>query len=47
MFTVNSIVAKTWAEAVKKGDKQLADVPNLSNLIAVVTQLVEGVEADV
>lgn len=44
MFTVNSIVAKTWADAVRKGDKKLEEVPNLSNLIAVVTQIVEGGE---
>ncbi|MEK5070784.1 hypothetical protein [Sporosarcina sp. FSL K6-1508] len=47
MFTVNSIVAKTWADAVKKGDKRIEEVPVLSNLIAVVTQIVESGESDV
>lgn len=47
MFTVNSVVAKAWANAVIKGDKKLEEVPNLSNLIAVVTEIVEEVEADV
>lgn len=47
MFNKNSAVARIWADAVKKGDKQLEDVPNLSNLIVVVTSIVEEVEADV
>ncbi|MBC3901424.1 hypothetical protein GH811_17630 [Acetobacterium malicum] len=42
MFNENSIVAKVWADAVLKGNKELSDVPNLSNLIAVVTIIVEG-----
>ena len=42
MFNENSIVVKVWADAVLKGDKELSDVPNLSNLIAVVTAIVEG-----
>lgn len=47
MFNENSIVAKVWADAVLKGDKKLSDVPNLSNLIAVVTAIVEGGEVNV
>lgn len=47
MFNKNSAVARIWADAVKKGEKQLEDVPNLSNLIAVVTSIVEEVEANV
>lgn len=47
MFNENSIVVKVWADAVLKGDKELSDVPNLSNLIAVVTILVEGGENNV
>ncbi|MCG7345301.1 hypothetical protein MHZ92_14270 [Sporosarcina sp. ACRSL] len=47
MFTVDSVVAKTWADAVKKGEKKLEEVPNLSNLIDIVTQIVEGDEANV
>ncbi|UYO61788.1 hypothetical protein LNN31_13485 [Acetobacterium wieringae] len=47
MFNENSIVVKVWADAVLKGDKELNDVPNLSNLIAVVTAIVEGGEINV
>jgi hypothetical protein len=47
MFTVDSIVVKVWVDAVLKGDKELSDVPNLSNLIAVVTTIVEGGESNV
>lgn len=42
MFTTESAVANIWANAVKRGDKQLEEVPNLSNLIDVVTQIIEG-----
>lgn len=44
MFHEKSIVANVWADAVKKGDRELEEVPNLSNLVAVVTQIVEGGE---
>lgn len=44
MFTKDSVVANVWADAVKKGDKQLEEVPDLSNLVAVVTEIVEGGE---
>lgn len=47
MFNENSIVVKVWADAVKKGEKQLSDVPNLYNLIAVVTTIVDGGEDNV
>ena len=47
MFNENSIVVKVWADAVLKGDKDLSEVPNLSNLIAVVTAIVEGGEINV
>lgn len=47
MFTEKSIIVKVWGNAVLKGDKQIEEVPNLSNLIAVVTAIVEEVEADV
>ncbi|URN85142.1 hypothetical protein [Acetobacterium wieringae] len=42
MFNANSIVVKAWVEAIQKGSKTLEEVPNLSNLIAVVTAIVEG-----
>ena len=47
MFNEDSIVVKVWADAVLKGDKKLSDVPDLSNLIAVVTAIVEGGENNV
>ncbi|HHX67337.1 MAG TPA: hypothetical protein GX708_04685 [Gallicola sp.] len=47
MLTKNSIVAKVWANAVLKGDKTIDEVPNLSNLIAIVTLIVEEVEVSV
>lgn len=47
MFTKDSIVAKTWANAILKGDKTKDEVPNLSNLIIVVLSIVEEVEANV
>ncbi|WP_277679640.1 hypothetical protein [Gracilibacillus dipsosauri] len=47
MFTKDSIVARVWADAVIKGEKDLEEVPDLSNLIDVVTEIVEGGESDV
>lgn len=47
MFTVDSVVPNVWANAIVAGDKTLEEVPNLSNLVAVVTEIVEGVEANV
>jgi hypothetical protein len=47
MFNEESIVVQTWVKAVRSGEKLLADVPNLSNLIEVVTQIVEGDETNV
>lgn len=47
MFNKNSIVVKVWANEVMKGNKELSDVPNLSNLIVVVTLIVEGGENNV
>lgn len=44
MFNEKSVVARVWADAVKKGNKQLSEVPNLSNLIDIVTILVGEVE---
>ena len=43
MFTRESVVARVWANAVIKGDKKLDEVPNLSNLITIVTLLVQEV----
>lgn len=48
MFDKGSFVARTWAEAVKKGDKSIEEVPELSNLIDVVTSIIpEEVESSV
>lgn len=44
MFTENSIVVKAWVEEIQKGNRTLEEVPNLSNLIDVVTGIVEGGE---
>lgn len=44
MFDENSVIVQTWVKAVSNGDKTLQDVPDLSNLIDVVTSIVEGVE---
>lgn len=41
MFNENSMVVRVWADAVRKGDKQLSEVPNLDNLIEVVTSIIE------
>lgn len=44
MFTENSIVVKVWASEIVAKRKALSDVPNLSNLIAVVTAVVISME---
>lgn len=47
MFTKDSVIVQTWAKAVRNGNKELSEVPNLSNLVAVVTEIVEGGEPNV
>lgn len=42
MFTIESVVANTWAKAILRGDRKIEEVPNLSNLIAIVSQIIEG-----
>jgi len=42
MFNENSVVVQVWVKAVQNGTKTLAEVPNLSNLIEVVTSIIEG-----
>lgn len=44
MFTENSVIVKVWASEVFAKRKELRDVPNLSNLIAVVTTVVASME---
>lgn len=41
MLTKNSVVAKVWANAVLQGNKTITDVPDLSNLIEIVTMIIE------
>lgn len=41
MFNRDSMIAKIWANAVLKGDKTIDEVPDLSNLIDIVTIIVE------
>lgn len=40
MFDKNSMVVKAWVDRIRKGDKSLEEVPNLSNLIDVVTNII-------
>jgi hypothetical protein len=40
MFTKNSIVVRTWVDAIKKGEKSIEEVPALSNLIDVVSNII-------
>ncbi|WP_342541056.1 hypothetical protein MHI39_08260 [Heyndrickxia sp. FSL K6-6286] len=47
MFDENSIVAITWAKAVLKGDKKLEEVPDLFNLIEIVSEIIKGGEINV
>ena len=47
MFTVDSVVPNVWANAIKRGEKTIEDVPNLSNLIDIVTKIIEGVVENV
>lgn len=42
MFTTDSVVANAWANAIKRGEKTIEDVPNLSNLIEIVTTIIKG-----
>lgn len=47
MFTTESVVAKTWANAVIEGEKTLEEVPNLSNLRVIVSEIMEEAETNV
>lgn len=47
MFDKNSIVVSTWVRAVMKGEKGIEEVPNLLNLIEIVTEIVQGGENNV
>lgn len=41
MFNENSMVVRAWVDKIRKGEKSLEEVPNLSNLIDVVTTIIE------
>lgn len=45
MFNTNSGLVKLWVEAVKTGMYELEQVPNLSNLKQVVTDVINGTAA--
>lgn len=47
MFNKNSMIVKAWVDVIKRGDKTIDDIPNLSNLIDVVTTIMAEVEANV
>lgn len=42
IFTDKSIVVCVWVDAIKRGDKNLEDVPKLSNLNEIVTKIIKG-----
>lgn len=47
MFTTESVVANSWARAILRGDRKIEEIPNLSNLIIIVSKIIEGVEINV
>ena len=44
MFNKNSTLPKVWAEAIRKGERSIEEVPILSNLRVVVNIILEGGE---
>lgn len=42
IFSESSVVVRVWVDAIKRGDKEIEDVPELSNLIQIVTKIIEG-----
>lgn len=40
MFTKNSGLVKVWLRLIKQGKKTIEDVPNISNLIEVIKNLI-------
>ena len=47
MFNKTSIIVNTWVKAVLKGDKKLEEVPDLFNLIEIVSEIIKGGEINV
>lgn len=41
VFTENDIVVKTWVKYVRNGKKKLEDVPDIGNLIEIVTDVLK------
>lgn len=41
MFNENSGLVKTWVDLIRRGQYTIYDVPNLSNLRAVVSSIIE------
>lgn len=41
MFTKNSGLVKVWLRLIKQGTKTIEDVPNISNLIEVIKNLIK------
>ena len=42
MFHKDSVIVRVWVDAIKRGDKTIEDVPQLSNLIEIVTTTIKG-----
>ena len=42
MFNANSGLVRIWVNLINSGSKQLSDVPAISNLREIVTQVIEG-----
>ena len=42
MFHKDSVIVRVWVDAIKRGDKTIEDVPQLSNLIEIVTTIIKG-----
>lgn len=42
MFTKNSVIVKSWVALILAGTYTIDDVPNISNLKDVVTEIIEG-----
>ena len=40
MFTRDSMVVRAWVDKIREGERALEEVPNLSNLIDIVTEII-------
>lgn len=41
MFTIDSALVQIWAKHIKEGNKTIEQVPNLSNLIDMVKEVIK------